>query len=86
MKDVKYVLATPVKNEGVCVGRTIEAVVSQTVLPQEWVIASDGSTDRTDEIASGYARKHSFIQPLESRRERPKRLRIKSEGVLGGSQ
>jgi biofilm PGA synthesis N-glycosyltransferase PgaC len=66
MKDVKYVLITPAKNEAAYIGRTIYAVRSQTILPQKWVIVSDGSTDETDEIASSYARKHSFIQLLRA--------------------
>ncbi len=66
MKDVKYVLVTPARNEEAYIERTIDAVVSQTVLPQKWVIVSDGSTDRTDEIASSYARKHPFIQILKA--------------------
>jgi glycosyltransferase involved in cell wall biosynthesis len=37
-------------------------VVRQTVLPKRWVIVSDDSTDRTDEIASRYAKEHDFIQ------------------------
>ena len=66
MKDVKYVLVTPARNEEAYIEQTINAVVSQTILPQKWVIVSDGSTDRTDEIASSYARKHPFIQLLKA--------------------
>ena len=66
MKAVKYVLVTPARNEEANIERTINAVVSQTVLPQKWVIVSDGSTDRTDEIASGYTGKHPFIQLLRA--------------------
>jgi poly-beta-1,6-N-acetyl-D-glucosamine synthase len=39
-------------------------VVSQTYRPLRWVIVSDGSTDRTDEIAAGYAARHDWIELL----------------------
>jgi poly-beta-1,6-N-acetyl-D-glucosamine synthase len=61
---VNYTLVTPARNEEACIEGTIEAVVSQTVLPQKWVIVSDGSVDRTDEIVRNYAQKYSFIKLL----------------------
>ena len=45
-----YVLITPARNEEAFIEKTIQSVVSQTILPAKWVIVSDGSTDRTDEI------------------------------------
>jgi biofilm PGA synthesis N-glycosyltransferase PgaC len=59
-----YVLVTPVKNEAKLIGITIESVVRQTVRPAEWVIVSDGSTDRTDEIVRAAARDQSWIRLL----------------------
>jgi glycosyltransferase involved in cell wall biosynthesis len=63
---VDYALVTPARNEEVYIQRTIEAVVSQTVLPQKWVIVSDGSIDRTDEIVRTYAKKYALIQLLRA--------------------
>lgn len=57
-----YVLVTPAKNEAATIGETICSVIAQSVLPREWVIVSDGSTDGTDAIVSVYAAAHSFIQ------------------------
>jgi biofilm PGA synthesis N-glycosyltransferase PgaC len=59
-----YVLITPARNEESYLARTIESVVSQTVRPLRWVIVSDGSTDRTDEIAADYAARHDWIQAI----------------------
>jgi glycosyltransferase involved in cell wall biosynthesis len=59
-----YVLVTPVRNEEATIGITIESVVNQTLRPKEWIIVSDGSTDRTDSIVEGYAAKHVFIRLL----------------------
>jgi glycosyltransferase involved in cell wall biosynthesis len=64
MKASNYVLVTPVRNEEATIGITIESVVAQTILPREWVIVSDGSTDRTDEIVKSHAVAHPFIKLL----------------------
>src|SRR5690349_3635311 len=57
-----YVLMTAAYNEEALIEKTIQCVLSQTVLPRRWVIVSDGSTDRTDEIVERYARQHDFIR------------------------
>lgn len=57
-----YVLITPARNEEVSIEKTIKSVVNQTVLPGKWIIVSDGSTDRTDEIVRSYQQKYDFIQ------------------------
>jgi biofilm PGA synthesis N-glycosyltransferase PgaC len=59
-----YVLVTPVKNEEKLIGITIESVVRQTIRPAEWVIVSDGSTDRTEEIVRTAAQEHPWIRLL----------------------
>lgn len=64
MKETEYVLVTPARNEEAYIENTIEAVASQTIRPQKWVIVSDGSIDRTDAIVALHARRHSFIQLL----------------------
>ena len=56
-----YVLVTPARNEGKYIARTIESVLAQTVLPNRWVIVSDGSTDDTDAIVDRYSRQHRLI-------------------------
>ena len=71
MQD-NYVLVTAARNEEAYIERTIQSVIAQTVLPRRWVIVSDGSTDRTDEIVQQYAAKCDFIEflRLESNGER----------------
>lgn len=58
----QYVLLTAAFNEEAHIGRTIESVAAQSLLPQRWVIVSDCSTDRTDEIVQEYAEKYPFIR------------------------
>jgi glycosyltransferase involved in cell wall biosynthesis len=47
-------------------------MISQTVLPKKWIIVSDGSTDRTDEIVTDYLPANPWIQLIRmpERRER----------------
>ena len=62
MMSNKYVLISPARNEAAYIEKTIQAVISQSILPVKWVIVSDGSTDGTDEIVAEYAYKYEFIQ------------------------
>jgi glycosyltransferase involved in cell wall biosynthesis len=64
-----YCLMTAAYNEQDNIGRTIESVLAQTLLPKRWVIVSDGSTDKTDEIIKSYAEKSDFILFLKMTRE-----------------
>ncbi len=59
-----YVLVTPVRDEEATIGKTIGSVVGQSVPPREWVIVSDGSTDKTDEIVRAAATEHPWIRLL----------------------
>jgi poly-beta-1,6-N-acetyl-D-glucosamine synthase len=61
-----YVLVTTARNEDKLIEKTIRSVVCQTILPRKWVIISDGSTDRTDEIVQGWTKDHPFIVFLRS--------------------
>ena len=72
MNKPSYVLITPVRNEQATIGITIDSVIHQTVPPAEWIIVSDESTDRTDEIINEYAAKFPFIRLLRLTR-RPER-------------
>jgi glycosyltransferase involved in cell wall biosynthesis len=59
-----YVLVTPVRDEEKTIGLTIDSVVTQTQRPREWIIVSDGSTDRTNEIVAHASREHHWIRLL----------------------
>ncbi|HXM03561.1 MAG TPA: glycosyltransferase family 2 protein [Chthoniobacterales bacterium] len=69
---MKYVLITAVRNEARFIEGTMASVVSQTALPERWVIVDDGSTDGTAEIVRGYQRSYPWIEMLQMppRRER----------------
>ncbi len=76
-----YVLLTPVYNEENYITEMIESILAQTIPPARWIIADDGSTDKTAEIAGRYAKEHSFITLVVLPR-RETRL-PGGEGVIG---
>ncbi|MBM4305294.1 MAG: glycosyltransferase family 2 protein [Deltaproteobacteria bacterium] len=61
---IRYVVITPVRDEENYIGSTIQSMVRQTVLPQEWIIVNDGSSDRTGEIIDSAAREYPLIKTL----------------------
>ena len=61
MDKTNYVLITAARNEEKYIENTIKAIIAQTVLPVQWIIVSDGSTDRTDEIVMQYSARYNFI-------------------------
>jgi glycosyltransferase involved in cell wall biosynthesis len=63
-RSVRYVLITPARNEEAIIGKTIQSVISQTILPRVWVIVSDGSADHTNEIIKRYTDNYDFIRLL----------------------
>jgi biofilm PGA synthesis N-glycosyltransferase PgaC len=62
IKDIKYVVVTPVRDEASYLPLTIESMVRQTILPQEWVIVNDGSKDETGKIIEDAARQYPWIR------------------------
>ncbi len=69
---LSYALITPARNEEAFIELTINSVIQQTVKPAKWIIVSDGSTDRTDQIVNQYAVDHRWIElvRMPERRER----------------
>jgi glycosyltransferase involved in cell wall biosynthesis len=60
----RYAIVTPARDEGKNIGATIQAVIAQTVRPQQWIIVDDGSSDDTRSIAEQYARQFPWITVL----------------------
>jgi glycosyltransferase involved in cell wall biosynthesis len=57
-----YVLITSAKNEEAFIGRTLDSMVAQTLLPERWIIVDDGSSDRTAAIVADYASRYPWIE------------------------
>jgi biofilm PGA synthesis N-glycosyltransferase PgaC len=62
IQDVKYVVISPVRDEERHIEATIRSVTSQTILPVEWIIVDDGSSDRTGAIVDQYSTQFPWIQ------------------------
>jgi biofilm PGA synthesis N-glycosyltransferase PgaC len=67
MRDYRYVIITPVRDEERFIESAIESVCRQSVRPAEWVIVDDGSTDRTGDIIDRYAAQNSWISVVHRR-------------------
>jgi poly-beta-1,6-N-acetyl-D-glucosamine synthase len=64
VKNTRYVVITPVRDEEVHLPSTIESMTHQTVLPTEWIIVDDGSNDKTGKIIDDYASRYSWIRTV----------------------
>ncbi len=82
--DKEYVLLTAAYNEEQYIAKTIESVINQTILPKRWVIVSDGSTDRTDDIVKEYATRHGFIRFLRREKKDGRNFSAKVLALQGG--
>lgn len=80
----KYVLITPARNEEAYIEKTIQAVISQTILPKKWIIVSDGSTDRTNEIVLEYQSRYKFLELVYVREDRGWNIGSKVKAIKAG--
>lgn len=60
----RYAVITPVRDEERYIEQTIQSLSNQTVIPIEWVIVDDGSTDNTGRIIEKYSRKLPWIKTI----------------------
>jgi glycosyltransferase involved in cell wall biosynthesis len=81
---MKYVLITAARNEALFINKTLESVVTQTVLPERWIIVDDGSTDRTADIVESYTKRYPWIQLLRRPRRLDRNFAGKVQAVTAG--
>lgn len=79
-----YSLVTAAYNEEKHIERTILSVTHQTSPPKKWIIVSDGSTDRTDEIIRSYAKRYSFIELYRITEDHPRNLTAQVNAINTG--
>lgn len=58
---MKYYIVIPAHNEQDLIGRTLQSLVSQSVLPSKIVVVNDNSTDKTEEVVLGFAKDNPYI-------------------------
>lgn len=83
---MRYVLVTAAYNEERFIEQTIQSVCAQSVLPLRWVIVSDASTDRTDQIVEAYARKHEFLTLHRITKEHPRNFAAQVMAIRAGCE
>lgn len=65
----RYLIISPVKDEGRYIEATLQSVTKQTHKPVRWIIVDDGSTDQTPDIIKRYAAKNDFINYVRNDRK-----------------
>jgi glycosyltransferase involved in cell wall biosynthesis len=61
---LKYIVITPIRDEEMHIEKTIDSMVSQQILPEEWILVDDGSTDRTGSIIDEYSKIYPWIRVI----------------------
>jgi glycosyltransferase involved in cell wall biosynthesis len=62
VSGLTYGLVTPARNEASNLPRLGGSIARQTVKPVAWVVVDNGSTDVTELVITGLARRHSWIR------------------------
>jgi biofilm PGA synthesis N-glycosyltransferase PgaC len=84
MNRDSYVLVTAAYNEERFIEQTIRSIVSQTIRPAKWIIVSDGSTDKTDEIVKNYAAEHDFVKAYRITEDHPRNFAAQVNAINRG--
>lgn len=84
MTSSKYVLVSAARNEEGYIEGTLDSVVSQTCLPEKWIIVSDGSTDKTEAIVLKYCRNHPFIDLIKRSTKDGRNFGSKAAAIAAG--
>ena len=63
---MNFHIIIPAHNEEDYIGKTLESLVQQTLLPKAVIVVNDNSTDQTQHICDDYASKHPYISVLNS--------------------
>ena len=69
-RQIRYVLISPVKDEENYIASTIESVLSQSILPEKWIIVDDGSSDNTKDVIEKYCGEFSWVKLICLKRDR----------------
>lgn len=58
---MNFYIVIPAHNEALYIGKTLESLTKQTLLPKKVVVVNDNSTDNTPSVIETFTTKHSFI-------------------------
>ncbi len=82
---MKYVIIIPAYNEEQYLGKALDSIVAQEVLPQQLIVVNDGSKDATPEIVRKYAEQYPWIKLVnnEKKEERSAGAKVVRAFYLG---
>lgn len=83
-RDRRYALITAAWNEEAFIKAPLDAVTAQTVPPLVWVIVSDASSDRTDDIVGSYAKQFPYIRLLRLDKSHDQSFAAQIEAINAG--
>ncbi|MGO9612436.1 MAG: glycosyltransferase [Dissulfurispiraceae bacterium] len=84
MEKYSYVLITPARNEEAYIEGTIKSLLTQTILPHKWIIVSDGSTDRTDDIVRQHQQENPWMELVRMPEHRERQFAAKVQCFNAG--
>lgn len=79
MTRPKYIVITPIRDEQEFLPLTLTSMYAQTILPAQWILVDDGSTDRTGALIDEAAAQHPWITAIH-RQDRG--ARVAGTGVI----
>lgn len=65
--SIRYSVIIPAHNEEKFIGKALESIVQQSILPLQLIVVNDNSTDQTQSIVTSFSKKYSFIKCIHSK-------------------
>jgi poly-beta-1,6-N-acetyl-D-glucosamine synthase len=84
MQKKSYVLVSACRNEEAYIKGLIDAIAAQTVLPVQWIVIDDGSTDDTYVRAVAHSKDLAWIQIIKMPGGRPRSFTSQVFAALHG--
>ena len=69
---MKVLIVTPACNEEKHLSELIDSIVNQSILPAQWIIVDDGSTDNTSNVIKQSIMQYSWIKYLRKEKTGPR--------------
>jgi glycosyltransferase involved in cell wall biosynthesis len=82
MSSTKYILLTAARNEEEFIEKPLQSVIAQSIKPIQWIIVSDGSTDKTDQIIMSYTEKYNFIKLIKISGDKSRNFGSKAKAIM----
>jgi glycosyltransferase involved in cell wall biosynthesis len=82
MSNFSYVLITAARNEEKFIEKTVHSVIKQSLLPRKWIIVSDASTDKTEDIVRNYCSEYNFIELICTSGDKTRNFGSKARAVM----